>query len=204
MLKLQNFGKMLETRVLRAWQICLPHRQYKDYRRPPFIVTSTTRIFLSTVLLPMLCAEAAGGVRLFRGCLPGPGSSNDHAGPHRTSRNTPNSVSRPQAHQTRGGLATPPLAAHSAAPHSLETAASFSPRPATSPYLWRTGSFTHHGAVAKLTRLLPTVEPKAQHTGQLPTSTGNKLSQKPGSQECPPIYLTGGSARGSDWRVRPD
>ncbi|OBS59511.1 hypothetical protein A6R68_09365 [Neotoma lepida] len=44
----------------------------------------------------------------------------------------------------------------------------------------------HHVAAAKLTHGLPTTKPKAQHTGQLPTSS-EELSQKPGSRKNPPI-----------------
>lgn len=57
-----------EIRALRVWQICLPQRQYTHYRSRHFTVTS--RMFLSTVPLPITRANSARGVKLFRGFRP--------------------------------------------------------------------------------------------------------------------------------------
>ena len=81
-----------EIRALRVWQIYLPQRQYTHDRGRHFTVTS--RMFLSTVPLPITRANSARGVKLFRGFRPAQGvtriteDTQDRAGPGGTTFNS--------------------------------------------------------------------------------------------------------------------
>lgn len=137
MLKLQNFWKIPERPGLSEFGKFAFHRDNTSTTGAGISVLSTTRVFLNTVQIPVLCADAACSVRLFRGCFPGPGCCKDHSGPHRTSRTMLKSVcnhwlppNQGRTHHTssRGSEAPP------GAQPCLGTAAPCSPRPATPPY----------------------------------------------------------------------
>lgn len=114
----------------------------------------STRIFLSTVLLPKLCANAARGTKLLRGSPHGPGSCNDHPGPRKTRQKQAELCVWPLA-PTKPGEDPPHrlprlsrplhpvwgqrLFSHRDQTHlpTREAANPRSPGPATPPYLWR-------------------------------------------------------------------
>lgn len=83
MLKVWNFWKTLERLELSEFKICLPLRKQKHHRSRQFTATLTTRLFLSTVPLPMPCTDAVHGVKFSEAAAR---PTDIHAGPHGTTQ----------------------------------------------------------------------------------------------------------------------
>lgn len=187
-----------EIRALRVWQICLPQRQYTHYRSRHFTVTS--RMFLSTVPLPITRANSARGVKLFRGFRPArevtraTEGTQDQAGPRLTLQ-----LAAGPHRAVVGSTTAAPMAPEAAQVALLRTATPGSPW-LTAPACLGTAAPHSPWCAAGLAGTLPTAFTRRrpqhstqdnfrlpQHTGQLPLSSAVALSQKPGARKNPPI-----------------